>query len=169
LTRDLLGEVDPTRLDVTEPHPLYGTTLQEVAAETLLAPARLTGWRYLVAASGEVVTAVDLTTTGEQLSYIWRGPVVDGTVEAIRYTEQVAEDGGEFELRALELRGIHFLALWLSGPRQWLVPVLTGSLELAPAHQPELAPQQLYQESDVAPVLALAARSALELQPEPFS
>src|SRR5262252_2894456 len=49
------AEMHPEEIRHSEPHPVYVATLDDLAAGKLLAAAKQTGWRYLLAQNDEVV------------------------------------------------------------------------------------------------------------------
>jgi hypothetical protein len=104
----------PEQVTVTVPHQVYTLGAQDLVEKPGLATARPIGWRYLVEANQQVVGLAE--TTGmrgaqvfSQLSY---GPFVTGTTEAIGAAERYAADN-DFELRAMHIPALYFLALWL--------------------------------------------------------
>lgn len=164
--REVIGNVNLARSQLTEPHPIYTTSLESVRAKNVLpsADAEPIGWRYLVVdLNRRVVASVDLSVDrdggGLHLSRIWRGPVLDELIAAVGHAGGLFAAGTldnttDYELRALELPSVYFMGLWLHGVTDRVVTVTTDVRGLDPVSD--------YSEDDLAGVLAPIAASRLD-------
>jgi hypothetical protein len=106
------------RLNLSQPHRVYGANSSDVIAGSVLAAAVAESWRYLVIRSDdEAVAAVEVTADAggaAQLAHINEGRFVGATVDAIRRAEEIAAgDPRDYELRLLRIPSLYVYALWL--------------------------------------------------------
>jgi hypothetical protein len=135
------AEVHPEELHHSEPHPVYVATLDDLAAGKLLAAAKQTGWRYLLAQNDEVVAEAELTAavrgaTGAkgakaakrgELAFagLTHGPFTGATVDGLHAAERLPQvEKADYELRLLKVPAVYLVALWLHGGNEdILVPL----------------------------------------------
>jgi len=158
----LVAEAGPQNLTTAAPHEVYFVGLRDLARGRLLAVARPRGWRYIVLKDDRPLTAAELKGGGESVSFsnFNRGPFVASTVEGVGRAEAlevVREE--DFELRVLEVPGLYFVALWLHGARQLIIP-------LPPTPEP-FEPFGVYEEGAVIESLRGAAERRLSFDDRP--
>jgi hypothetical protein len=139
-----VADAAPEDLSTAAPHKVYFVGLSDLLEGRLLSAAKLKGWRYLVFNQDRPVVAAELQTGDNEVRFsnINRGPFVDGAVEGVTFAENLDIVRNEdFELRALEISPLYFVALWLHGPQDLLIP-----LRPAPS---ELEPLRVYEEQEV--------------------
>jgi len=132
------ADVHPEELQHSEPHPVYVATLDDLAAGKLLAAAKQTGWRYLLAQNDEVVAEAELakgrrTAKGakgakrEALAFagLTHGPFTGATVDGLHAAERLPQvEKADYELRLLKVPAVYLVALWLHGSNEdLLVPL----------------------------------------------
>ena len=130
--------VQPEELQHSEPHPVYVATLDDLAAGKLLADAKQTGWRYLLAQNDEVVAEAELTegrpaakatkgAKGKELAFagLTHGPFTGATVDGLHAAERLPQvEKADYELRLLKVPAVYLVALWLHGGNEdLLVPI----------------------------------------------
>jgi len=128
----------PEELHHSEPHPVYVATLDALAAGKLLAAAKQTGWRYLLAQNDEVVAEAELTVgrrgakgakgaKHEDLAFagLTHGPFTAATVDGLHAAERLPQvETADYELRLLKVPAVYLVALWLHGANEdILVPL----------------------------------------------
>lgn len=119
----------PAELAPTVPQPVYNLGLSDLVSTAALGSARLTGWRYLLRQSGQIVASAE-TVTGEdgheEFSHFNRGPFVASTAAALASAEGLIEmKDRAYELRMLHVPALYTMALWLhgDGSNDLLVPL----------------------------------------------
>ena len=130
--------VQPEELQHSEPHPVYVATLDDLAAGKLLAAAKQTGWRYLLAQNDEIVAEAELTegrhaakaakgAKREDLAFagLTHGPFTGATVDGLHAAERLPQvEKADYELRLLKVPAVYLVALWLHGADEdLLVPL----------------------------------------------
>ncbi|MDA1195271.1 MAG: hypothetical protein O2894_08805 [Planctomycetota bacterium] len=127
----------------TAPHPVYALGRDELADGATLEDARLVSWRALVQVDETQVHAVEHRLAEEggtpQLLSVSKGPFGLATMEAVAAAERYESDG-DHELRLLKIPALQFVAVWLRGPPDALVPLADHPAGLA-AHEP-VAPEE---------------------------
>jgi hypothetical protein len=128
----------PEKLHHSEPHPVYVATLDDLEAGKLLAAAKQTGWRYLLAQDDEVVAEAELTAgrrvakgakgaKHEDLAFagLTHGPFTGATVDGLHAAERLPQvEKTDYELRLLKVPAVYLVALWLHGADEdILVPI----------------------------------------------
>jgi hypothetical protein len=130
--RVMKAEMRPEELHHSEPHPVYVATLDDLAAGKLLAAAKQTGWRYLLAQDDEVVAEAELAAgrrgskgakgakgaKGEDLAFagLTHGPFAGATVDGLHAAERLPQvEKADYELRLLKVPSVYLVALWLHG------------------------------------------------------
>ncbi len=110
-------------LDVSAPHPVYTAGANDIVAGRVLANARLTAWRAMVAG----IAAAEVSPQGE-LSYVNEGRFVEGTLAAIDAARDL--DG---ELRLLRIPAVQTIVLWLHDEaNDILIPIAPAPPPLVP-------------------------------------
>ena len=126
------AEIHPEELAHSEPHPVYVATLDDLAAGKLLAAAKQTGWRYLLAHNDEVVAEAELAAgrraakgakrakgaKHEDLAFagLTHGPFTGATVDGLHAAERLPQvEKADYELRLLKVPAVYLVALWLHG------------------------------------------------------
>jgi len=123
------AEVHPEELHHSEPHPVYVATLDDLAAGKLLAAAKQTGWRYLLAQNDEVVAEAELSEDrraakgakgakprGLAFASLTHGPFTSATVDGLHAAERLPQvEKADYELRLLKAPAVYLVALWLHG------------------------------------------------------
>jgi hypothetical protein len=132
--------VQPEELHQSEPHPVYVATLDDLAAGKLLAAAKQTGWRYLLAQNDEVVAEAELVAGraakgakgakaakggGLEFAGLTHGPFTGATVDGLHAAERLPQvEKADYELRLLKVPAVYLVALWLHGnDEDILVPI----------------------------------------------
>ena len=115
-------------LETAAPHVVYFVDFNNLTEGRILAAARPISWRYLLIDGNNVQSAVDVTIddAGEigWFSHVDSGPFVQSTVQGLEFAENLeAEQGVEFELRAISIPSVYLVALWLHGADDLLVPL----------------------------------------------
>jgi hypothetical protein len=120
----------PAELALTVPHPVFNLGLSDLVSTAALGSARLTGWRYLLRQSGQIVASAE-TVTGEEgrekFSHFNRGPFVASTAAALATAEGLVETKDRaYELRLLHVPALYTMALWLygGGSNDLLIPLV---------------------------------------------
>ncbi len=131
----------PEQLAHSDPHPVYVATLDDLAAGKLLAAAKQTGWRYLLAQNDEVVGEAEVAAErtapkgakgakrtkkpGLVFAGLTHGPFTDATVDGLHAAERLPQvEKADYELRLLKVPAVYLVALWLhSVSEDILVPL----------------------------------------------
>ncbi len=136
--RGMKAEAHPEELHHSEPHPVYVATLDDLASGKLLAAAKQTGWRYLLAHNDEIVAEAELTperraakgkkgAKHEELAFagLTHGPFTGATVDGLHAAERLPQvEKADYELRLLKVPAVYLVALWLHGGNEdLLVPL----------------------------------------------
>lgn len=137
LAHRALGGAAAHPLDVAQPHRTYTMTPDDVRARKPLASITPDGWRYLVFAGPRAAAAVELsivaTPPGLRFAHVNSGRIVTSTVRALQIAESLAEVGqADFEVRLLRVPNLLFVALWLHGPRDVVLPLTPHGSALPP-------------------------------------
>jgi hypothetical protein len=123
------ADMHPEELAHSEPHPVYVSTLDDLAAGKLLGAAKQTGWRYLLVHSDAAVAEAELSagrhgakgakgTKGKALEFagLTHGPFTGATVDALHAAERLPQvEKADYELRLLKVPAVYLVALWLHG------------------------------------------------------
>jgi hypothetical protein len=163
--------VQAEELRHSDAHPVYVATLDNLAAGKLLAAARQTGWRYLLAHNDEVVAEAELHSArgaakstkrakSEELSFagLTHGPFTGATVDGLHAAERLPQvEKADYELRLLKVPAVYLVALWLHGSKEDL---------LLPLGQPPagLRKNKAYTEAAVVRALRATALRTKEFQ-----
>lgn len=157
-----IAESDPQSLATAAPHRVYFVGLRDLAAGRLLAAAHIKGWRYILFEGERPLAAAELSGDREAVSFsnINRGPFVAATVEAVARVEGIDEvREQDFELRLLDIPSLYFVALWLHGLRDIIVPL--------PPSREGLEPFGIYNPSEVVERLRGPAEQRLRSDDRP--
>lgn len=113
-------------VDLSDLHPVYAATAQDVLDGTVLAAAQLIGWRVIVSKDGQPLAAVESDASVNE------GPFVAGTVEAVTAAEEkFAADARDYELRLLRIPAVYAIAIWLhANDADVLIPVAPAPASL---------------------------------------
>lgn len=111
-------------VQVTEPHPVYTVSTEAIAGGNFLSKASLISWRYFIVQDEKTVAAAFVHQAEDKLqfSHVNQGRLVEGTVEALLAAEQLeATKHKDFEFRYLEIRPLHFAAVWLHSTEEDII------------------------------------------------
>lgn len=116
--REALGGSAASEIVVQQAHQVYFMELDEVVRGRTIsaAPPRL--WRYLVYVQERVIADAELfiDSAGKpHFAALNYGPVAQATVKGIRGLEGLTPREVDYELRALQIPALHFVAVWLHG------------------------------------------------------
>jgi len=113
--------------EAAAPHPVYTVDPLAIADGVLLEAAVPTGWRYLILQGDDAVAAGTVVESHGKLEFsaLNEGRLVGLTVESLTAAEAAFEDEHkDFELRYLEIRPLHFSAVWLhSEDEDFILPL----------------------------------------------
>lgn len=120
---------------LSDPHPVYAASAQDILDGRVLAAAQLIGWRSIVSKDGEPLAAAEVDNANA-LSNVNQGPFVTGTADAVIEAEQrFAEDAHDYELRLLRIPAVYAIAIWLHAEdSDVLIPVAPAPASLR-AHE----------------------------------
>jgi hypothetical protein len=135
----LRGATGP--LQLTMPHQVFTLGLADLAAGRGLEAAKPTGWRYLVQEGDNILAAAETVTTGSGDGHVFsafnEGRFVASTAEAIQAVQVIPEVSQDnFELRLLNVPGLHVMAVWLHRAQETTATDLLVPLEPSPVDTP---------------------------------
>lgn len=124
-------------LDASQPHRTYTMSLDDVRARTAPASLAPDGWRYLVFAGPRAVAAVELAilpaAPGLRFAHVSSGRIVSATVDALNIAEALPDvQQADHEVRLLRVPSLLFVALWLHGARDIVLPLTRHGSVLPP-------------------------------------
>ena len=142
ITADVEGGAASAETAVTEPHPYYVVSGQDVLEGMLSEKAELKGYQSLVYEGDRPVEAPIAAYGQNQMEYAaaWPADASLALQEAIRVAEADGRDAGEFAV--INVPEVGFTAVWLQQSNEF-VP-----LDLARTRG-SLDPSSIYAESDV--------------------
>lgn len=109
--------LDPNRLEIAEHAlPVYDLGLTDLAGPDPLASARLTRWRYLVRSGNAVAIADTGPEGGADIQGVHMGAAADELLRLLVMVEANV-DGGDGELRLIEIPALNRRAVWVHGDR----------------------------------------------------
>jgi hypothetical protein len=120
-----LARANPLGIALAAPHDVYVLGLDELAAGTRLADARLVAHRFLVLDDSAALASAEVAADDHGGFMVTEGPYVEGTVRAIEGAE-ARTDATDAEVRLLRIPALYLVALWLhepDGEGDLLVPV----------------------------------------------
>lgn len=119
------------QLDVSTPHQVFTLGLDDIESGAGLDAAQPVGWRYLVAAGGEVIASAEVGQNPDgspQPAQFNEGRFVEATATAVRSARALPQlEKAAFELRLLRIPSLYLMALWLHSPATDLLVPLAPS------------------------------------------
>jgi hypothetical protein len=125
-------------LTIAAPFPEY-TGGEGLTSGHLLSAARLTEWRYPLLNGTNVVGAAVVAAdrrTGEIRGFNRLSKPEGGTMDALRIAQQWPQiKNQDYEVRRLNIRAIHFVAVWLHGESDDIIVPLPPTFQRWTAYQ----------------------------------
>lgn len=116
-------------IDASVPHPVYVAGRDDILEGKLLDVGGPVAWRYLVVRAGEDLGAAEMglnpeAAEGLEFGGLNRGPFVRATLEAVKAAQELPEvQEADYDLRFLKVPSLRFVALWLHGPNDLILPL----------------------------------------------
>ena len=138
INTDEHGSFEDTEIEVTGAHPVFTVHADDIGSGSLLDSAQLVGWRYLILKDDKaILSATVVETDGKmELGSINQGRLLNPMLTSLKSAEEAEETQHEhFEIRYIELRQLHFSAIWLhGGSADYIVPIEDIHSEQMHAH-----------------------------------